>query len=180
MYCIFMGLYGVNLCYIPDWANIHVCICVQCGHNAFNVHNHQHDPCQINRERLDGWQGADHMEKGSWKRGGRWLRDWLLIQVLRISTAVENAAGFSYKFQANCVRLVQRNAEMFTQESREGGWQVKDRQVPVAVVCCSLCEAGKAAKCRRLDPHWQRRPGRWPAGLHLVNGKIKDNNKSTD
>lgn len=87
-----MGLYGVNLCYIPDWAHIHVCICVQCGHSTFNVHNHQHDPCQINRERLDRRQGADHMEKGSWKRGGRWIRDWLLIQVLRISTAVENDA----------------------------------------------------------------------------------------
>lgn len=124
MCCIFMGLYGVNLCYIPDWAHIHVCICVQRGHSAFNVHNHHHDPCQINRERLDRRQGADHMEKGSWKRVGRWVRLLLFIQSLRIGTVVENAAG-SYKFQANCVRLVPWNVYILTQASREGSWWEK-------------------------------------------------------
>ncbi len=73
-----MCLYGVNLGYIPGNQTEHVCMCacvcvfecVKYGHRAFNVHNHHHDPCQINRERLDGRQGAEHMEKGSWEREG--------------------------------------------------------------------------------------------------------------
>lgn len=44
---------------------------MKCVHRTFNVHNHHYDPCQINRERLDGRQGAEHMEKGSWEREGK-------------------------------------------------------------------------------------------------------------
>lgn len=60
---IFMCLHRVNLCYSSENHTEHMHMSMRCGHSALSLHNHHHEPCQINKEWLDGRQGADHMQK---------------------------------------------------------------------------------------------------------------------
>lgn len=174
MYSEYMCLYGFNLGCIQGKQITHDCMCV-CMHvcvylsastvlKPFNVHNHHHDPCQINRERLDGRQTAQHStwEKVAEEEGAREQRGG---KRLTLPQAAQNETSWLY--------LLLMWTERAGKELENTVRGRREEEVPAAAAaaacccCCCLSGAGTAAMCRRLGPHLQRCPEHWPAGLHL-------------
>jgi len=74
MYYILTYLYGVNLCYVVGNRTERVCVCVvwaQRHSMSITITVTLPPPCQINRERGDGRQTAEHTEreKEKWREG---------------------------------------------------------------------------------------------------------------
>lgn len=153
----------------------------ECSRSAFNIYNHHHDPCQINRERLDGRQGAKHMmEKGSWEREVRAEGGVAELQTFtfapdsypeqrRINATVKYTVS-TYYYKLPAKTCLNHHTNGLEQKLTDLVWEHETDYIPVAVACCSLCEVGTTAMCRWLGPRWQLCPGCWPAGL-LLEGK---------
>lgn len=69
------------------------------------------------------------------------------MQVCWKSTAVIHDAGISLNQKLDVRK--KKQSQRVTSENKKQDW------IPVAVACCSLCEAGTTATCKKLDPHSQ-------------------------
>lgn len=108
------------------------------------------------------------MEKGSWERksrgdgaseGGKEGREGGL-QTFTV-TLIQSNLEWVQLYNTLPSTFIHINYEvrhiyMLTQRAKKRNRQMclrmREDQVPVAVVCCSLCEAGTAAMCRRRGP----------------------------